>query len=711
MATRMAQGRGAPIAGPSLASAYKTLDSPVRYVKGVGERVSGVLGKLGIFDVRDLVYHFPRRHEDRSHLARIASLSGGEDVTIAGEVVAVDNLRPRGSMVITKVAIDDGSGVATLTWFNQHYLKDKFFKLRGRQIIAYGTAQCSRWGIEIQNPEWEEFREDADPLSSRRIVPVYPLTEGLFQGTMRRIVSNALEGYLGLVSEVLPEALRDRLDLMDVREAIRSMHFPESMEALETARKRLVFEELYLLQLALALRKREIDAPGRGISFGIPDNLIETLSAALPFELTPAQERVVREIAADMARPDCMNRLLQGDVGSGKTAVAMAAILIAAGSGYQAALMAPTEILAEQHYLGLSEMLPKLGIAVDLLIGSLPARQKRAVQERAASGVTGLVIGTHALIQEAVDFARLGLVIVDEQHRFGVLQRAALREKGLNPDVLVMTATPIPRTLTLTVYGDLEISIIDELPPGRKPIRTHWKRVEERESVYAGVRKLAAEGRQAYIVCPLIEESEKLQVRAATELFEQLASEVFPEFRVGLLHGQMKTAQKDAVMKAFRAGELDILVSTTVIEVGVDVPNAIVMVIEDASRFGLAQLHQLRGRVGRAEHQSYCVLVGDGTTDEASSRLRVMTQTTDGFTIAEEDLKIRGPGEFYGTKQSGMPALKVTDIFRDIPILELARKEAFDLVERDPDLADPKMQALKSDMLKKYEGFQLATVS
>lgn len=711
MASKQVKSPSGKKSNPSSVSTFKTLDSPVQYVKGVGERVARVLGKLGIFGVRDLIYHFPRRHEDRSRLARVGSLRGGEEVSITGRIIGAENIRPRGNFVVTKVMLDDDSGVATLSWFNQPYLKDKFLRMRGREIVAYGTAQCSRWGIEIQNPEWEECGAGADPLSTMRVVPVYPLTEGMYQGTMRKIVSNVLDGYLHLVTEVLPDDLRDRLDLMDVRDAIRNMHFPESIDARDAARKRLVFEELFLLQLALGIRRREIVAPGQGIAFQIPDNLKETLHSALPFELTAAQQRVIEEISSDMARPDCMNRLLQGDVGSGKTAVAMAAVLIAAKNGYQTALMAPTEILAEQHFLGLSEMLPKLDVNVDLLTGSVPASWRRAVQARVASGDTQLVVGTHALIQESVDFVRLGLVIVDEQHRFGVLQRAALKDKGLDPDVLVMTATPIPRTLTLTVYGDLDISIIDELPPGRKPIRTHWKNTNERDLVYEGVHKLLVGGRQAYVVCPLIDESEKLQARAATELYEHLETEVFPDFRVGLLHGQMKTAEKDEVMRSFRAGEIDILVSTTVIEVGVDVPNATVMVIEDADRFGLAQLHQLRGRVGRAEHQSYCVLVGDGSTDDAGSRLRVMTQTTDGFTIAEEDLKIRGPGEFYGTRQSGMPTLKVTDIFRDIPILELARKEAFAMIDRDPNLSAQELRALKSDILKKYEGFQLATVS
>jgi ATP-dependent DNA helicase RecG len=373
--------------------------------------------------------------------------------------------------------------------------------------------------------------------------------------------------------------------------------------------------------------------------------------------------------------------------------------------------MAPTEILAEQHYLSLREAAEKLGITHDLLIGSLTAAKKRAACERVASGQTQLLIGTHALIQEGVEFHKLGLVIIDEQHRFGVLQRAALMQKGLNPDILVMTATPIPRTLTLTVYGDLEISIIDELPPGRKPIKTHWKYTSERGKVYEAARKLIAEGRQVYVVCPLIEESEKLQARAATELAEYLQANVFPDLRLGLLHGQVKTQEKEDVMRRFRAGEIDVLVSTTVIEVGVDVPNATVMIVEDADRFGLAQLHQLRGRVGRGDHQSYCILVGDGATEEAQRRLRVLTETNDGFIIAEEDLKLRGPGEFYGTKQSGMPALKIADIFRDVPILELARKEAFQLIEADPSLSQADHSLLRDELRRRLDGFQLATVS
>lgn len=692
----------------------RALDLHVQYVKGVGPRLASTLEKLGISDVRDLLYHFPRRHEDRTRFAKIAQVMHGEQATIRGRVLTADNIQTRGRLVLTKVAVDDGSGVAALTWFNQRYRKDQFLKLRGREIIAYGTMQAGRFGVEMAAPEWEVYDEVNDPLSSGRIVPVYPLTEGLFQNQVRKILRGALDTYLPYLDEILPEDLRDRLDLMDIRDAMLNIHFPESNEALEAARKRLVFEELFLLQLALAVRKRGMEMPGNGIQFKMPDNFADELKQILPFELTGAQKRVIHEIAEDMAKPQCMNRLLQGDVGSGKTAVALAAMLIAVRNGYQAALMAPTEILAEQHYLSITKMLGSLGvldISVDLLKGSLRSKQRQGVVERIASGQTQIAIGTHALIQEGVDFRRLGLVIVDEQHRFGVMQRAALMDKGLNPDILVMTATPIPRTLTLTVYGDLDVSIIDELPPGRKPVRTHWKQVGERKKVYQALRTLIDQGRQAYVVCPLIEESEKLQVRAASELAEYLAGEMFPDLRIGLLHGQMKTEEKDQVMTDFRNGEVHILVSTTVIEVGVDVANATVIVIEDADRFGLAQLHQLRGRVGRGDEQSYCVLICEGNSDDSIKRMKVMSTTNDGFLIAEEDLKIRGPGEFYGTRQSGMAGLKIADIFRDIPILNLARDEAFALIDKDPHLAGDNFKSLKRELLKKYEDFQLAVIS
>lgn len=704
------------VTGQSTGSSFvpRSLDTEVQYVKGVGPRVAGVLEKLNIRRAADLLYHFPRRYEDRTHFARVASLDHGQTATIRGTVLAADNVQTKGRLVLTKVVVDDGSGSIVLTWFNQKWRKDHFLKLRGHEIVAYGTVQAGRWGVEMGSPEIEIYSDDADPLSSGRVVPVYPLTEGIFQINLRKIIHGALDLYVSLVEETLPEELRNRLDLMDARDAIRNIHFPESEAALQAARKRLVFEELFLLQLALAMRKRGIEAPGRGIVFEMPASFDEDLRRILPFELTGAQKRVIKEIARDMTRPICMNRLLQGDVGSGKTAVALAAMLIAVKNGYQAALMAPTEILAEQHYLGISRLLGDddlMGIRVDLLTGSLRSKHRREVNERIASGQTQIVIGTHALIQEGVEFRKLGLAIIDEQHRFGVMQRAALMEKGLNPDIMVMTATPIPRTLTLTVYGDLDVSIIDELPPGRKPIKTHWKQIGERKKVYAALRTLIDQGRQGYVVCPLIEESEKLQVQAASELAEFLQAEVFPDLSIGLLHGGMKSDEKEAVMKSFRAGEVNILVATTVIEVGVDVPNATVMVIEDADRFGLAQLHQLRGRVGRGDEQSYCVMICEGNSQDSIKRMTTMSSTNDGFVIAEEDLKLRGPGEFYGTKQSGLAELTLTDIFRDIPILEIARKEAFATIDKDPNLSSEVFARLRRDLLKKYEAFELVTVS
>lgn len=705
----MSERRTIPTVGTK--SAYRTLDSPAQYVKGVGERLAGVLTKLGIFNARDLLFHFPRRYEDRTQFRRIANLQDGELATISGRVVAVDNVPTKGGMRITKVAIDDESGVAGLVYFNQPWMRERFRRLYGKPIVAYGLVQSGRWGSELTQVEWEELKEEVDPLSSGRIVPVYPATEGIGQGTLRKIIHNALEIYGPLAEDALPESVVKQHKLMPLLPALRNVHFPESEEIREEAQRRLVFDELFTLQVGLALRKRDQDLPGEGIRFAVPPGYREELRAALPFTLTKAQERVISEIEDDMADSSCMNRLLQGDVGSGKTAVALASVMIAVKNGYQAALMAPTEILAEQHYLTIEDAAEKLDIKHDLLIGSLRAKAKREVHERVASGETDLVVGTHALIQEAVEFHKLGLAVVDEQQRFGVLQRAELAQKGQNPDILVMTATPIPRTLTLTVYGDLEISVIDELPEGRKPIKTHWKSTDDRLRVYEAARKLINEGRQVYVVCPLIEESEKLQAQAATELAEHLQTEVFPDLRLGLLHGQMKTQDKDDLMARFRAGEIDVMVSTTVIEVGVDVPNATVMIIEDADRFGLAQLHQLRGRVGRSDHQSYCILIGDASTEESQKRLRTLAETNDGFIIAEEDLKLRGPGEFYGTRQSGMPALKIANVFRDIAILETARKEAFELVDRDPALSRPEHGLLKRDLDRKLEGLKLAAIS
>jgi len=693
-------------------AARYTLETEVQYVKGVGTKLAQVLSKLNIYTLGDLLFHLPRRYEDRRQFRKIAHARAGEAITVSGKLVTVDNVKVR-NLTLTKAYLDDGSGVLELVWYNQPYMKDTLNKLRNSQIVAYGIVKESPYGLQMETPEWEDLPDGADPdslLSVNRIVPIYPLTEGIRQKRMRQIIWNAVQ-YAHLAPEILPRSVRERLGLMPIQQALQQIHFPDDEQMIEPARQRLVFEEFFLMQLGVGLQRLRTRQE-RGIAMRIDaDRLNEMLHRIVPFELTNAQKRVIHEIWNDMAQPHPMNRLLQGDVGSGKTIVAAAAILAAVDNQYQAAIMAPTEILAEQHYINLHRLFQPLGISVELLVGRLSNKQRQQARERIATGRGMVAVGTHALIQEGVSFARLGLAIVDEQHRFGVLQRAALRDKGIMPHVLVMTATPIPRTLTLTLYGELDVSIIDELPPGRKPVRTYWKTPEERLKVYAGVRKLVEQGRQAYVICPLIDESDKLQVRAAEQMAEHLQKDVFPDLRVGLLHGRMKPAEKEAVMEAFRAGELDILVSTTVIEVGVDVPNAAVIVIEDADRFGLAQLHQLRGRVGRSEHQSYCVLIADPKSEEGQRRMEIMTRTNNGFLIAEEDLRIRGPGEIYGTRQSGMPSFRVADLVKDMRLLEVARQEAFRLLERDPELARPEHTALREAVERFRHRFAIATVS
>ena len=693
-------------------AARYTLETEVQYVKGVGDKLAQVLSKLNLYTLGDLLFHLPRRYEDRRHFRKIAHARIGEAVTVSGKLVTVDNVKVR-NLTLTKAYLDDGSGVLELVWYNQPYMKDTLNKLRNSQIVAYGIIKESPYGLQMETPEWEDLPDGADPdslLSVNRIVPIYPLTEGIRQKRMRQIIWNAVQ-YAHLAPEILPRSVRERLGLMPIQHALQQIHFPDSEQAIDPARQRLVFEEFFLMQLGVGMQ-RQRTRQERGIAMRIDaDRLNEMLHRIVPFELTNAQKRVIREIWSDMAQPHPMNRLLQGDVGSGKTIVAAAAMLAAIDNQYQAAMMAPTEILAEQHYINLHRLFQPLGISVELLVGRLSNKQRQQARERIATGRGMVAVGTHALIQEGVSFARLGLAIVDEQHRFGVLQRAALRDKGIMPHVLVMTATPIPRTLTLTLYGELDVSIIDELPPGRKPVRTHWKTPEERLKVYAGVRKLIEEGRQAYVICPLIDESDKLQVRAAEQMAEHLQKDVFPDLRVGLLHGRMKPAEKEAVMDAFRAGELDILVSTTVIEVGVDVPNAAAIVIEDADRFGLAQLHQLRGRVGRSDHQSYCVLIANPKSDDGQRRMDIMTRTNNGFLIAEEDLRIRGPGEIYGTRQSGMPSFRVADLVKDMRLLEVARQEAFHLLEYDPDLSRPEHAALREAVERFHHRFAIAIVS
>jgi len=688
------------------------LSDSLECVPGITPAFSAVLGKgLNLYCVEDLLRHFPHRYEDRTNFRTIRQVRPGEAVTVRARVVMVDNVPTRSRLVLTKVVVEDESGAANLVFFNQWFLKKQFEKLKGKWIIAYGKASlASRNGLELGEVEWELDDAGKDPLAANRIVPIYPLTEGVAQARLRKVIHASLERYSASVFDRLPAEIRNRHSLPPLADAYWDLHFPVSAEANDAARKRLVFDEFLELQLVLALRKRQLEKlPGN--IFAEPEKAVEDLKAILPYPLTGAQDRVIAEIAVDMKSSRAMHRLVQGDVGAGKTVVAMAALVAAARNGYQSAMMAPTEILAEQHYINIHRTMEALGITVVSLTGSLGAKDKRAALAACASGEAQIVVGTHALIQEGVEFKNLGLAVVDEQHRFGVEQRAALKGKGATPELLVMTATPIPRTLTLTVYGDLDVSIIDELPPGRKPIRTHWKRGEERRLVYETLRGMLNEGRQAYVICSLIEENEKLQARAATELAAHLQAQVYPEFKVGLLHGQMKQAEKEEMMTRFRDKEVDLLVATTVIEVGVDVPNASVIVIEDAERFGMAQLHQLRGRVGRGDTQSYCILIGDPKSEDGATRLQTLASTNDGFKIAEEDLRLRGPGDFYGTRQSGVQALPFLDVVRDVPTLQEAREEAFNLLADDPKLARKEYAALKDRVRARYQKMLGAVVS
>jgi len=685
------------------------LDASLQYVKGVGPKRFEALQRLGVNTIRDLLYYFPFRYEDRRHVKPIALVEDGVKESVCGVVVGAGESEKRRGVTITKVCIADETGRAFLTWFNQPFREKQFEK--GTRLFAFGKVKRFRGILNIESPDIEVMSEDEDNLHIGRIVPVYSLTEGLYQSNLRKIIYHTVERAAPHVTEILPKAVMMKHRLRPISFALKQVHFPDDWTLKEQARRRLVFEELFLLQIALAQRRQGIKEESLGISLPVKEHQVEDYLRALPFALTNAQKRVLAELRADMESTKPMNRLLHGDVGSGKTVLAAFALYGAVVNGYQGAMMAPTEILAEQHYRVLSDLLQPLGIEPVLLTGSLSAREKKRLHADIAEGRIQVVVGTHALIQEGVAFHRLGLAVVDEQHRFGVMQRAALAQKGYNPDVLVMSATPIPRTMALTVFGDLDVSVLDEMPPGRQPVITKSLKAHQRDRAYEFVRKEVKAGRQAYVVCPLVEESEKLEyLRAATALAERLQKEVFPDLRVGLVHGRMSAQEREEVMTAFRNRELDVLTSTTVIEVGVDVPNATVMLIEDAERFGLAQLHQLRGRVGRGEHQSYCLLLSHSPNEDSKARLKAMTDTNDGFKIAEQDLLLRGPGEFYGTRQHGLPDFRLANIVRDVELLLLARQEAFELVKRDPQLALPEHQPLK-EALKRFWGGKLEMVS
>lgn len=709
--------------------AARGLETEVQYLKGVGPKSAMLLQKLGLNTVRDVLWYMPRRMEDRTKIPPLMRVQPGAHATIIGVLEKVESRPIRGGRVIVTGRVADEMGEIDLVFFNQPWTARELQANRGNTIIAYGMVKEGSRRLEMSSPEWEAIEDEEDAGAFARIVPVYGLKDGVPQKAVRRAARAAVEFFGSMIPEPLPDWMRKEFRLPKLAWSLAQMHLPDTDEDRMRARQRIVFDEFLSLQIMLQLRRQDVKQE-IGIAFPIRDaskheapagtlfgeassrTLEDELHAMLPFTLTGAQQRVIGEIWDDMERPVPMNRLVQGDVGSGKTAVAAAAILAAVRCGYQAALMAPTEILAEQHGLNLKKLFEPLGINVTLLVGKLNAAQKRKAMQQAESGEARVCIGTHALIQEGVKFEKLGLAVIDEQHRFGVLQRMALRQKGYgHPDVLVMTATPIPRTLTMSIYGDLDLSVIDELPPGRKPIKTHWKKAPSRDSVYETVRTLISEGRQAYFVCPMITESDKMQTQAAEDLYYRLQEKVFPDLRVGLLHGQMKSLEKEDVMDQFRRHELDVLVSTVVIEVGVDVPNASVMVIEDAFRFGLAQLHQLRGRVGRGEHQSYCILISDAKTTDSEQRLRIMEETTDGFRIAEEDLKLRGPGDVAGTRQAGQLEFLVADLIKDGAMLETAKRAAIMLLERDPHLEDPAHALILESVRARRSDEALLTIS
>jgi ATP-dependent DNA helicase RecG len=666
-------------------TADEVLATPLQFLKGVGPRRAADLEHAGLVTLEDLLYRFPVRYEDRSRLQPIASLGPGQTVSVAGRVLAC-GLRStrRPGFKIFEAAIDDGTGSLRVVWLNQPFLKDVF--MRGQHVVLYGAIEM-RGSVTMQltNPQYEILDdEDGETIHTGRIVPVYERTGTITPKMQRRLVYDALQRLPADLPDHLPEAIRVRLGMPSRLAALVATHFPPDDAPLDAlnrfataAQQRLIFEEAFTFQMGVLARRQTAAAEQKPAAVRVDDRIRESARAVLPFRLTNGQKQALKEIVADQQRPHPMNRLLQGDVGAGKTIVALLAALVAMENGLQVAFMAPTEILAEQHFTNISRLLQASSFRVALLTGSTGSAARREQLAQVESGAIQLVVGTHALVQGDVLFKQLGLVVIDEQHRFGVIQRATLRAKGLHPDVLVMTATPIPRTLALTVYGDLDVSMIRELPAGRLSVKTLAKPESRRDEVYEFVRGQLDAGRQAYVIYPLVEESEKIDVKAATQMADHLAQEVFPSYKVGLLHGRLKAVAKERVMKAFVAGELQLLVSTTVVEVGVDVPNASVMIVEHAERFGLTQMHQLRGRVGRDRHQSHCFLLYQSPlSDEGRERLKAMTETNDGFEIAERDLRLRGPGDFFGTRQAGIPTFRMIDLVRDRELLDTAQREA-----------------------------------
>lgn len=655
------------------------LTKDVKYVKGVGPNRVKLLNKIEIYNLGDLITYYPRDYEDRSKPRMIQNLVDGEDSLIKAVAVSrVVEIRLKNRMCMYKLVVQDETAKCTIIWFNQSYLKNKF--IIGETYYFFGKANIRMGKFEMSSPVFDDVNTKNN---TGRIIPIYSSTYSLSQNTIRKIIENGLEMVDGNLEENMPEYILDNYNLLGINEATKKVHFPESFEEFKEARKRLVFEELLTMQVALLGLKNKYSRDIKGIEFAKEYKFSDIIND-LPFNLTNAQIRVLQEIENDMEKDKSMNRLLQGDVGSGKTIVSIIAAYKAVKSGYQAAIMAPTSILASQHLESFTEILEKYNIRCELLISSITKKKKEEILEKLKNGEIDVLIGTHAILEDNVIFKNLGLVVTDEQHRFGVRQRSKIASKGKNPDVLVMTATPIPRTLALILYGDLDISIIDELPPNRKKIDTFavTKQMEERVNNF--IKKQIEEGRQCYIVCPLVEENEEIDAKSVLELAEKYKNETFKEYKVEYIHGKMRPKEKDEIMLEFKEGKIDILISTTVIEVGVNVPNSSIMVIENAERFGLAALHQLRGRVGRGEYKSYCILKYNSKSDVVRQRMKIMQDTNDGFVIAEKDLELRGTGEFFGTKQHGIPDFKIANLFEDIPILKMVQDLSKKIEEEDP---------------------------
>jgi len=695
-----------------LKEALAKLNLPVQYLKGVGPKMATRFAAKKIATVEDLLYFLPRTYEDRREVRKINRLEIGKTQTITGKVINTE-VRYYGKKRILEVTVSDNTANLTAKWFKGaiSYLVGTFKK--GTEVIFTGNVTPNYSGKTMIHPEYEILEDDEaeNLLNFKRIVPIYSETEGLHQKYFRKVMNFTLENYSRYVASPIPDNICEKRNLLNIHEALLSVHFPGNSESIEefisarsSAHRRLIYDEFFFFQLGMAIKKkgRILDA---GIKFNIEGTLLNKFLALLPFDLTAAQKRVINEIQADMGIETAMNRLLQGDVGSGKTIVSMAAMITACENSYQAAIMAPTEILAKQHFETINSWAEKIGLKIVLLTGSMANSARSEILRQIQNGEANIIIGTHALIQEDVDFHKLGMVVIDEQHRFGVMQRATLRGKGINADILVMTATPIPRTLAMTVYGDLDVSVIDEMPPGKKPVRTVVLTESKRDKVYQTISAELSKGHQAFIVYPLVEQSEVLDLKDATNMAKHLQKDIFPDNRIGLIHGKMKEKEKNEVMREFLENKIQILVSTTVIEVGIDVPRASLMVIEHAERFGLSQLHQLRGRVGRRNIPSSCILLADyKCSADARKRLKVMEKTTDGFAIAEEDLAIRGPGDFLGTRQSGLPDFRIASIIRDARILNDAKEDAFQLAERDPFLEKPEHIILKETLLWKWQG-------